>query len=150
MHEAVMGRLGQTDVLIMAAAVADYRPAQVASQKIKKSPGGLTLQLERTRDILADVAEARAPTAMPGLVVGFAAETEDLLANARSKLQRKKLDLIVANDVSASDSGFGVDTNRVTLIAADGQMEALPLMPKFAVAERVLERVAALWRAAHV
>jgi phosphopantothenoylcysteine decarboxylase/phosphopantothenate--cysteine ligase len=148
MHEAVMGRLEQTDVLIMAAAVADYRPAQVAAQKIKKGVGGLTLELERTQDILTAVAQARV-MGMPGLVVGFAAETEDLLANAQDKLQRKKLELIVANDVSANDSGFGVDTNRVTLIAANGQVEALPLMSKFEVAEHVLGRVAALWRASH-
>ena len=148
MHEAVMGRLEQTDVLIMAAAVADYRPAQVAAQKIKKGTGGLTLELERTQDILTAVAQARV-MGMPGLVVGFAAETEDLLANAQDKLQRKKLDLIVANDVSANDSGFGVDTNRVTLIAANGQVEALPLMSKFEVAEHVLGRAAALWRASH-
>ena len=148
MHEAVMGRLTQTDVLIMAAAVADYRPAQVAAQKIKKSTKGLTLEMERTQDILAAVAQAR-PEGMPGIVVGFAAETEDLLANAQDKLRRKSLDLIVANDVSASDSGFGVDTNRVTLLAADGQVEALPLMSKFEVAEHTLKRVAALWRAIH-
>jgi len=148
MHEAVMGRLTQTDVLIMAAAVADYRPAQVAAQKIKKSTKGLTLEMERTQDILAAVAQAR-PEGMPGIVVGFAAETEDLLANAQDKLRRKSLDLIVANDVSASDSGFGVDTNRVTLLAADGQVEALPLMSKFEVAEHILRRVAALWRATH-
>ncbi|MBM3190212.1 MAG: bifunctional phosphopantothenoylcysteine decarboxylase/phosphopantothenate--cysteine ligase CoaBC [Chloroflexi bacterium] len=148
MHRAVMGRLAQTDVLIMAAAVADYRPAQVAAQKIKKGTKGLTLELERTQDILAAVAQARSE-GMPGLVVGFAAETEDLLANAQDKLRRKSLDLIVANDVSAADSGFGVDTNRVTLLAADGQVEALPLMSKFEVAEQILRRVAALWRATH-
>jgi phosphopantothenoylcysteine decarboxylase / phosphopantothenate---cysteine ligase len=148
MHEAVMGHLAQTDILIMAAAVADYRPAQVAEQKIKKGAGGLTLELERTRDILAAVAEARTG-GMPGLVVGFAAETENLLDNAQAKLTRKKLDLLVANDVSASDSGFEVQTNRVTLLTPDGQAEALPLMDKFEVAEHVLERVAALWRIAH-
>ena len=148
MHEAVMGRLEQTDILLMAAAVADYRPARVAEQKIKKGPGGLTLELERTEDILAAVAQARSQ-GRPGLVVGFAAETEDLLANAQDKLRRKKLDLIVANDVSAADSGFGVDTNRVTLIGADGQVEELPLMTKFEVAEQILRRVAALWRARH-
>jgi phosphopantothenoylcysteine decarboxylase/phosphopantothenate--cysteine ligase len=148
MHEAVMGRLEQTDILLMAAAVADYRPARVAEQKIKKGPGGLTLELERTEDILAAVAQARSQ-GMPKIVVGFAAETEDLLANAQDKLRRKKLDLIVANDVSAADSGFGVDTNRVTLIGADGQVEELPLMTKFEVAEQILRRVAALWRARH-
>ncbi len=148
MHAAVMERLPETDVLIMAAAVADYRPAQVAEQKIKKGEGGLLLALERTVDILAAVAEARAG-GRPGLVVGFAAETENLLANAQEKLRRKKLDLIVANDVSASDSGFGADTNRVVLLTPDGRQEALPLMSKFEVAEEVLRRVAELWRARH-
>lgn len=148
MHEAVMSMLQRTDILIMAAAVADYRPTQLAEQKLKKGEGGLMLQIERTRDILAAVAEARS-SALPGLVVGFAAETENLLANARRKLRAKKLDLLVANDVSASDSGFGVDTNRVTLLTPDGQIEALPLMSKFEVSETILDRVAALWRKAH-
>ncbi len=148
MREAVMSRLEQMDVLIMAAAVADYRPAQVAEQKIKKGESGLTLELERTRDILADVAEARMP-GKPGLVVGFAAETQQLLENARAKLIGKKLDMLVANDVSAKDSGFEVETNRVTLLTPDGEAESLPLMSKFEVAERIVERVAALWRATH-
>jgi len=148
MREAVMSRLEQMDVLIMAAAVADYRPAQVAEQKIKKGEGGLVLELERTRDILADVAEARTP-GKPGLVVGFAAETQQLLENARTKLIGKKLDMLVANDVSAKDSGFEVETNRVTLLTPDGGAESLPLMSKFEVAEHIVERVAALWRAIH-
>lgn len=150
LHAAVMARLPSTDVLIMAAAVADYRPVEAAPQKIKKGEGGLLLELERTRDILADVAELRsraAPeSAWPRLVVGFAAETESLLANAQLKLHRKKLDLLVANDVSAADSGFGVDTNRVTFLTPGDDPEELPLMTKFEVAERILARVASLWR----
>lgn len=142
LHAAVMARLA-CDALIMAAAVADYRPAQQAEQKIKKGAGGLTLELERTTDILAAVAEARQPGA-PGVVVGFAAETEHLLENAADKLRRKKLDLLAANDVSASDAGFEVDTNRVTLLAPDSAAESLPLMTKFEAAERIVERVAAL------
>lgn len=145
MHEAVMARRLETDILIMAAAVADYRPAHMAQQKIKKGDGSLTLELERTVDILADVANARA-SGMPGLVVGFAAETEDLLANAREKMIRKKLDLMVANDVAATDSGFEVETNRVTLLTPDGHLEPLPLMGKLQVAEQVVRRIAALWR----
>lgn len=145
MHEAVMALRQQTDILIMAAAVADYRPAAMAEQKIKKGDGGLALQLERTVDILNAVAQARTD-GMPGLVVGFAAETENLLTNARDKLARKKLDLMVANDVSATDSGFGVDTNRVILLTPDGEAHTLPLMTKFQVAEQVVNRVAAIWR----
>jgi phosphopantothenoylcysteine decarboxylase / phosphopantothenate---cysteine ligase len=148
MHAAVMEHLEQTDVLIMAAAVADYRPAQVAAQKIKKGAGELALVLERTQDILAAVASARTP-GKPGLVVGFAAETENLLDNAQDKLRRKKLDMIVANDVTASDSGFNVETNRVTLLTPDDPAESLPLMSKLEVAEQILERVATLWRAKH-
>jgi phosphopantothenoylcysteine decarboxylase / phosphopantothenate---cysteine ligase len=138
MHDAVLARLADTDVLIMAAAVADYRPARIAEQKIKKGDGGLSLPLERTVDILGAVAEARVKGGMPRLVIGFAAETENLLANARQKLENKRLDLIVANDVSASDSGFEVADNRVTLLTVDGEPEALPLMPKEEVAEHIL------------
>jgi len=145
MAAAVLSALPTTDALIMAAAVADYRPAQVAAQKIKKSAAGegLTLRLERTADILAAVA-ARPATERPRVVVGFAAETEDLLANAEDKLHAKRLDLIVANDVSATDSGFEVDTNRVVLLTPDGGKEALPLMSKFEVAEHIMNRVAGL------
>ncbi len=148
MYDAVLGHLHQTQVLIMAAAPADYRPTQVATQKIKKGEGLLTIPFERTEDILTAVAQARQPDA-PGLVVGFAAETEDLLANARQKLTDKQLDLIVANDVSADDSGFGTETNRVVLLEPGGAQDTLPLLTKFEVAELILERVAALWGARH-
>ena len=145
MLEAVLAALPETDALLMAAAVADYRPAQAAEQKIKKGAGdeGLTLALERTADVLATVAQ-EPDGRRPAAVVGFAAETEDLLANAQAKLRAKRLDLMVANDVSASDSGFEVETNRVVLLTPDGAEEALPLLSKSAVAERIVARVAAI------
>jgi phosphopantothenoylcysteine decarboxylase/phosphopantothenate--cysteine ligase len=100
------------------------------------------LELVRNPDILAEVAARKSGQSGPSITVGFAAETEDLLANAQTKLERKKLDLIVANDVTAADAGFAVDTNRVTLLSADGSIEALPLMSKLEVAEAILDRVA--------
>jgi phosphopantothenoylcysteine decarboxylase/phosphopantothenate--cysteine ligase len=143
MLAAVLETTRQADLLLMAAAVADFRPGAVARQKIKKKVDteGLTLELVRNPDILAEVAAQKTAGHGPRITVGFAAETEDLLANARGKLERKKLDLIVANDVSASDAGFAVDTNRVTLLAAAGSIEALPLMSKFEVAEAILDYV---------
>lgn len=147
MAEAVLGRVDESDILVMAAAVADYRPRQAAAHKIKKGGADLTLELERTVDILAAVAERRAVSGRPQVVVGFAAETRDLLENAAAKLRAKRLDLLVANDVSASDSGFEVDTNRVVLLRPEAAPEPLPLMDKFAAAEEILARVAAIWSA---
>ncbi|MBL7062654.1 MAG: bifunctional phosphopantothenoylcysteine decarboxylase/phosphopantothenate--cysteine ligase CoaBC [Anaerolineae bacterium] len=144
MHDAVLSAVEQADALLMTAAVADYRPAVAASQKIKKGEGDLTLRLARTPDILAAVARQRTETGFPRVVVGFAAESENLMENARAKLSAKHLHLIVANDVTAPDAGFGVETNRVVLIGRDGSVEELPLMSKAAVAEAVLERVAGL------
>jgi len=138
MRDAVLDALPETDLLLMAAAVADYRPAHRVGRKIKKGEAEeLTLRLVRNPDILAEVAARRGPK--PAVVVGFAAETEDLVANAKAKLVEKRLDLIVANDVTAPDSGFGADTNRVTLLDRRGRVEALPLLPKTEVAERVLD-----------
>ena len=141
MCEAVLSRVGETDILIGAAAVADFRPAEAASQKIKKTPGqeALTVRLVRNPDILAEVAARRAEAGSPHVVIGFAAETQDLLANAAAKLSAKKLDIIVANDVMEAGSGFGADDNRVTLLFADGRRESLPIMPKSEVAQRVME-----------
>ncbi len=146
MCDAVLERLAQTDILIGAAAVADFRPAAAATQKIKKvsSEEELTLRLVRNPDILAEVAGRRAETGRPAVVIGFAAETQDLLANAAAKLTAKRLDLIVANDVTEPGSGFGADDNRVTLLFADGRQEALPLMDKREVAWRVLQEATAL------
>jgi phosphopantothenoylcysteine decarboxylase/phosphopantothenate--cysteine ligase len=143
MAEAVLASSRDADALLMAAAVADFRPAQADRQKIKKSRGLPTLTLQPTTDILAAVAQQRQDTGYPQFVVGFAAETQNLLANARIKLEAKSLDLIVANDVSASDAGFGVDTNRVTLISAEGEPEELPLLSKAEVAGHIIDRVGA-------
>ncbi len=143
MAEAVLEACRQADALLMAAAVADFRPAQTAQQKLKKERGLSSLLLEPTTDILAAVSHQRQQSGFPRLVVGFAAETENLLANAQAKMQAKSLDLIVANDVSASDSGFGVDTNRVTLLDTQGHVEALPLLSKTEVARHVVEWVIA-------
>jgi phosphopantothenoylcysteine decarboxylase/phosphopantothenate--cysteine ligase len=138
MRAAVLEALADADALLMAAAVADYRPAAKAGQKIKKGEGGLKVELVRAPDILAQVAEVRRPAQV---IVGFAAETENLLANARAKLERKRLDLIVANDARQA---MGAAANEVTLLSAGGQMEELPLLSKDEVAERILERVVVL------
>ena len=130
----------EADALVMAAAVADWEPVTAAGQKMKKVAGQdiLTIDMKKTPDILAEVG------ALPGIKVGFAAETEDLLNNARDKLEGKKLDMIVANDVSATDAGFAVDTNRVVILDKSGGQEELPLMSKREVADAVLNRVSAL------
>jgi phosphopantothenoylcysteine decarboxylase/phosphopantothenate--cysteine ligase len=149
MRDVVLTACQNADVLIMAAAVADYRPAEVARQKIKKSDDrndGLMLELVRNPDILLAVKELRERTGSPRLVVGFAAESENLLANAAEKLARKGLDLIVANDISAPDSGFGVDSNRATLIDREGGQQPVKLTSKTRLAELVIERVTELLR----
>ncbi len=146
MAEAVLELSRVADVLIMAAAVADFRPRQVQAHKIKK--GALPrIELEHTQDILLAVAEQRRRVGRPAVVVGFAAESEDLLKNAQEKLERKRLSMIVANDISAPDAGFAVDTNRVTLLLPGGVVEPLPLMRKQEVAEVVLARVVGLLQA---
>jgi len=144
MRDATLAACTQADLLLMAAAVADYGPASVAPHKIKKATTDLTLRLTRTPDILSAVAAQRAETGLPHVVVGFAAETQNLLENARAKLSAKNLDLIVANDVTMPDAGFGAATNQVALIQRDGSVEALPMMSKVAVAEAVLEHAARL------
>jgi phosphopantothenoylcysteine decarboxylase/phosphopantothenate--cysteine ligase len=141
MAEAVLSACQDADVLLMAAAVADFRPAHAAQQKLKKDRGLPILALEPTADILASVARQREAVGKPEVVVGFAAETENLMENAQAKVRAKALDLIVANDITAPDAGFAVDTNRVTLIGARGEAEALPLLSKTEVAARVIERV---------
>jgi phosphopantothenoylcysteine decarboxylase/phosphopantothenate--cysteine ligase len=144
MCDAVLAAGDGADALVMAAAVADYRPAEAAAQKIKKTGAELVLHLARTADILAEIARQREAGHGPQIMVGFAAETQDLLSNAREKLQRKRLDLIAANDVTAADAGFAADTNRVTLLAADGSVEPLPLMSKDDVAHEIWDRVVRL------
>jgi phosphopantothenoylcysteine decarboxylase / phosphopantothenate---cysteine ligase len=138
LQATVLDACRQADALLMAAAVADFRPSQVARHKIKKSSGLPALALEATADILAAVSSARTQSGKPSVVVGFAAETQDLLDNAAAKLKSKRLDMMVANDVSSSTSGFAVDTNQVTLLFPDGRTERLPLLSKADVAERIL------------
>jgi phosphopantothenoylcysteine decarboxylase/phosphopantothenate--cysteine ligase len=140
MRRAVLDQFDKATVVLMAAAVADYRPARVAPAKLKKGTGGVVLELERTADILAELA----PRKGTRIMVGFAAETEQVVANAERKLREKNLDLIVANDVAGTETGFAVDTNAVTIIDRSGHQEAVPLMSKEAVADRVLDRVVQL------
>jgi phosphopantothenoylcysteine decarboxylase/phosphopantothenate--cysteine ligase len=135
MHDAVVEALADANLLLMAAAVADYRPTTRSDEKIKKTEAGLSLDLIRTPDILTQVAKLRRPSQ---LVVGFAAETQNLLEHATEKLQRKNLDLIVANDARQA---MGSATNQVTLVFADGRVEELPVLPKSEVASRILDRV---------
>jgi len=137
MQRAVLARLAEASIVVAAAAVADFRPKQVQRRKIRRWRGGLRLELEPTPDILAAVAKAKDKR----VLVGFAAETEDLVKNARAKLRAKKLDLVVANDVTQTGAGFDVETNQVTLLTRDGQTIPLPKMSKLAVAHRLLDEV---------
>lgn len=134
MYEAVKGELAGATIVVMAAAVADYRPASVHQQKIKKNGSALVLDLEATDDILAAVTREGGSR----VVIGFAAETENVIENARKKLKEKGADLMVANDVSASDSGFDVDSNRIALVSSEGVVE-LPLMSKRDAAARIID-----------
>jgi phosphopantothenoylcysteine decarboxylase/phosphopantothenate--cysteine ligase len=144
MLEAVLEALPQAEALIMAAAVADFRPVAPATHKIKRERGVPDVRLEAAPDILQAVAKYRAAQGRPRYTVGFAAESQDLLDNASRKLEAKRLDLIVANDIGVADAGFAVDNNRVTLLYPDGRVESLPLMSKEEVAQVVLERLAEL------
>lgn len=139
MGEEVLAASAEADALIMAAAVADFRPKAAEQHKIKKQSAPASVELEPTDDILRQVAKQR-----PKVVVGFAAESEQLEANARQKLESKGLDLIVANDITAPHAGFSADTNQVTILGRDGDAEHLPLMTKAEVAEIVVDRVAQL------
>ena len=142
MRDAVLNH-ADCDVLVMAAAVADLRPASVSTQKIKKQNVESTLSLERNDDILSLVGEARRDSGRPLVSVGFAAETQNLVENAQAKLEKKNLDLIIANDLTAPGAGFAADTNIVTVISRDHPPEALPITTKSAVAEMIMMRVAA-------
>lgn len=144
MLAAVREAYQQADALVMAAAVGDFRVERIAEQKLKRGADGMTLSLRPNPDLLAETAGKG--TVREPVRVGFAAETEDLVQNAASKLSRKQLDLVVANDVSAAGSGFGVDTNEVVLLWADGRQERLPLLAKSEVAERLLDAVIKLLR----
>ena len=148
MFEATQESVENADVLLMAAAVADFRPSATATEKIKRKKNIPEIKLERTDDILAAVSKLKEKSGWPRVIVGFAAESQKLIENAQRKLEEKRLDLIVANDITAADAGFAVDTNRVTMLDQAGGSEELPLMAKTAVAEEVLQRVVALLDAA--
>ena len=139
MRDSVLGACNGADVLVMAAAVSDYRPAEIAAQKIKKDADsdGMTLHLLKNEDFFNEV-----PNGV--FRVGFAAETESLVANAQAKLKEKGLDLIAANDVTEEGSGFEVETNKITLIDREGRIEELPLMDKYDVGHRILDRAVEL------
>lgn len=141
MRNAVRERAADANVVIMAAAVADYRPAAAQSQKLKRGDGGLTLELEPTPDILAELGRDLVQQSGRRVLVGFAAETDRLADNARGKLARKGADMIVANDVTQEGAGFDADTNIVTLFLRDGRELPLPKLTKFEVANRILDRV---------
>jgi len=138
MYEAVMERFPAQDIVIKAAAVADYRPKIVASHKIKKQEGTLLLELEKNPDILYELGQRKKPDQT---LVGFAAETEELEKNAHHKLHAKNLDLLVANDVTRPGAGFGSDTNIVKLFYRDGRIQSLPLMDKKTLAHRILDAI---------
>ena len=140
MHDAVLAKLDAATVVIKAAAVADYRPKRAATRKLKKDETVPEVSLESTPDILAEIGKRKGRR----ILVGFAAETEDLVVNARKKLQRKNLDLMVANDVSQPGAGFDADTNVVKILDVQGGVEELPLQTKRSVADRILDRVAEL------
>jgi phosphopantothenoylcysteine decarboxylase/phosphopantothenate--cysteine ligase len=143
MRQAVFEYCQQCDVIIKAAAPLDYRPKIEADHKIKKIEEVESLEMVRTPDILAELGHSKGDSRF--ILVGFAAETEDLLANASEKLEKKNLDMIIANDVSREDSGFKSDTNLIKIIHRDGHVEDLPLMTKEEVADQILDRIIALW-----
>jgi phosphopantothenoylcysteine decarboxylase/phosphopantothenate--cysteine ligase len=144
MLDAVLKHGAKADVLVMAAAVADFRPAKESKEKIKKDGGAPELKLAATLDILKEIAKQKSKSGYPKVTVGFAAESQNLIANAEKKLKEKKIDMIAANDISEEDAGFEVDTNRITLLFASGEKEELPLMSKEEAAEAILGKVANL------
>jgi phosphopantothenoylcysteine decarboxylase/phosphopantothenate--cysteine ligase len=137
MHKAVLENFEKATIVIKSAAVCDYRPKEVANQKVKKTDSDLVIELERTEDILAALGKIKTHQ----ILVGFAAETQKVLEYAESKLVKKNVDMIVANDVSANDAGFDTDTNRVVILDRKGKQTSLPLMSKTEVANKLLDKV---------
>ena len=137
MYAAVMEQFESADVVIKSAAVSDYRPKQVAEQKMKKGNEDLVIHLERNPDILYELGQKKGSK----VLVGFAAETNDLLENARVKIQKKNLDFVIANDVTKEGAGFGTDTNIVKIINRDGAIEEIPKMSKKEIARLVIDKV---------
>jgi phosphopantothenoylcysteine decarboxylase/phosphopantothenate--cysteine ligase len=143
MHRVVAELAPDMDAILMAAAVGDYRPAEVSSQKVKKTENDMTVRLVRNPDILADLGR-RKPAKQ--VLAGFAAETENLVANATKKLRSKNLDFIVANDLSQKGCGFGCDTNAVKIIDRRGETAEIPCLSKMEIADRILDRLEALMK----
>ena len=143
MRKAILDDFDSTDVVIMSAAVSDYRPSEYSPVKIKKTEEPMTISLSRNVDILSDLSDRKDPDQ---LLVGFAAETDNILQNAQQKLVTKNLDLIIANDVSAEGAGFEVDTNIVSIIDGEGKCDQLPLMPKNDIADQILDRIVQLFQ----
>ena len=141
MHTAVLEEIMDAQALIMAAAVADFRPKVIKTEKIKKNLGLDVIELKPTRDILKDVAEVKKTKKLDLKVIGFAAESKNLKVNARKKLDKKNMDMIIANDISDPQAGFIVDTNKVLLMYSDGSTEQLPMMSKNDVAEKVIQHL---------
>ncbi|EAH4441827.1 bifunctional phosphopantothenoylcysteine decarboxylase/phosphopantothenate--cysteine ligase CoaBC [Listeria innocua] len=139
MYQAVLERKAEQHIFVMTAAVADYTPANVSEQKIKKQPGDFTIEMKRTKDILLEIGQNKTADQV---VIGFAAETENLETNALKKLTSKNADMIVANNISEAGAGFSGDTNIVTFYRKDGSNEALPLLDKKEVAEHIIEEAA--------
>ncbi len=140
MHKAVIDNFRKSTVIIKAAAVADYRPKVIALEKIKKDEESHSIELTRNPDIIAEIGKNKENI----LLVGFAMETKDLLANAREKLKKKNMDLIVANSLREEGAGFQKDTNKITIIDREGDVQSLPVMTKIEAAEKIMERVAGL------
>ncbi|EMG27382.1 phosphopantothenoylcysteine decarboxylase/phosphopantothenate--cysteine ligase [Listeria fleischmannii subsp. fleischmannii LU2006-1] len=138
MYAAVKENQAKQDAFVMTAAVADYTPQFVSEQKIKKQPGDFKIEMKRTKDILADIGETKTANQV---VVGFAAETENIRENALKKLASKKADFIVANDITDAGAGFGTDTNIVTIYGANGSEESFPLLDKSEVAKEIVKRI---------
>jgi phosphopantothenoylcysteine decarboxylase/phosphopantothenate--cysteine ligase len=143
MYKEVLSRFYDSDIVIKAAAVSDYRPSRIVKKKIKKKSKQLILPLIASPDILAEIGRRKKPGQ---IIVGFALETEDLIANAKKKLKTKNCDMIVANDVSIPGAGFELDTNIVSIIYPDGHVESLPKMKKEQIARQILKRVVRLIR----
>jgi phosphopantothenoylcysteine decarboxylase/phosphopantothenate--cysteine ligase len=137
MYRAVMQRYEECDVIVMVAAVADYRPAEVSLIKIKKAGDTLSLELEKNTDIAAELGKVKGSR----ILAGFCAETNDLVENAKKKIVSKNLDLIVANDVTAEGAGFGTDTNIIKIVRKDGSIAEVPLMSKLAAAHRIMDEI---------
>jgi phosphopantothenoylcysteine decarboxylase/phosphopantothenate--cysteine ligase len=137
MRKAVLSNIESCSIVIKAAAVSDYRPKKVSQEKLKKTASSLSLELERTEDILEEIGKKKGNR----ILVGFAAETENLLTNAQKKLMEKNLDMIVVNDVTKPWAGFGVDTNQAKILLSSGEIKDLPLMTKEELADRILDEI---------